>query len=314
MNTSVRKLTVDEIETYQRDGVVCLRGVLSDDWVGVVREAVDDAERRYAEEASRGSLIESMLQPTLEQSHIHAMGQMGEMLDTQGVDVLRDELPGASDKQADGQFILVNNAVIDYPAVQRLAFESPLGQVAAQLFAAQKVNFLFDQIFIKQPGAGTRTAFHQDWGYFHVDGEQVASFWTAAESVSKENGGMGYVRGSHLWDLHSPNAFIAQMTDASNGLPALPDIEGNESDYDIVYFDVEPGDVIVHNYRLAHGSRGNTTLDRSRRAISLRYAGDDVTALRRGSAPEEFPIDPNLKDGDPLDGETYPVVWPQKRA
>lgn len=307
MTGQVRKLTTEEIETYQRDGVVCLRGVLSDEWVVVVKEAMDEAERRYEEAAAKGSLIESMLEPTLEHSHLHAMGQMGEMLEAQGLDVLRDEAP----EGADGQYILVNNAVLDYPAVQRLALESPLGEVAAQLFNAEKVNFLFDQIFVKQPGAATRTAYHQDWGYFHVDGEQVASFWTAAEPVAKENGGMGYVRGSHRWNLHSPNAFIARMTDEGNGLPALPDIEGNESDYDIVEFDVEPGDVIVHNYRLAHGSRGNSTLDRTRRAISLRYAGDDATVLHRDSAPEEFPYDHELKDGDALDSKTYPVVWPR---
>ena len=101
------------------------------------------------------------------------------------------------------------------------------------------------------------------------------------------------------------------MTSGDTGLPSLPDIEGHESDYDIVYYDVEPGDVIVHNYRLAHGSRGNTSLDRTRRAVSLRFAGDDATALHRPSAPAEFPIDPNLRDGDPLDSKTYPVVWPR---
>jgi len=307
MNQPARTLTPDEIETYRRDGVVCLRAVLSDDWVAVVRDAVDDAERRYRESQLAGSAGESMLAPTLEQSHLPALGQLGEMLEAQGMDVLRDRVPG----NTDGQFILVNNAVLDYPAVQRLAFESPLAELAAQLFGSDKVNFLFDQIFIKQPGAGTRTAFHQDWGYFHVDGEQVASFWTAAEPVAKENGGMGYVRGSHLWDLHSPNVFVGQTASGEHGLPTLPDIEGHESDYDIVYFDVEPGDVIVHNYRLAHGARGNTSLDRSRRAVSLRFAGDDATALHRPSAPAEFPVDPSLRDGDPLDSKTYPVVWPR---
>lgn len=221
------------------------------------------------------------------------------------MDVLKDDKTG----EAEGHFLLVNNAVLDYPAVQRLAKASPLAELAAQLYGSAKVNFLFDQIFIKQPGAANRTAFHQDWGYFHVDGTQVASFWTAAEPVAKENGGMGYVKRSPLWDPHSPNAFINQDVAEDTGLPTLPDIERHESDYDIVYFDVEPGDVIVHDYRLVHGSRGNTTLDRPRRAISLRYAGDDATVLHRVSAPEEFPFDPNLKDGDPLYSETYPVVW-----
>ena len=323
MNKRARTLTPEEIETYRRDGVVCLRGALSDEWVAVVREAVEDAERRYRQSPSDRATIAELLdedsewlplerspgegqpEPTLEHSHLHALNQLGEVLEEQGAEVLREGKSG----NADGQFILVNNAILDYPAVQRLARESPLAELAAQLFGSDKVNFLFDQIFIKQPGASTRTAFHQDWGYFHVDGEQVASFWTAAEPVAKETGGMGYVRGSHLWDLHAPNVFVGQAVLSDHGLPSLPDIEGNEDNYDIVYFDVEPGDVIVHNYRLAHGARGNTSLDRPRRAVSLRFAGDDATLLLRPSAPPEFPTDPTLQDGDPLDSKTYPVVW-----
>ena len=307
MNGRARTLAPDEIETYRRDGVVCLRGALGDDWVAVVKDAVDDAERRYRESTPKRSPGHGRPEPTLEHSHLHALGQLGEMLEEQGVDVLRDR--DGDSGNADGQFILVNNAVLDYPAIQQLALESPLAELAAQLFGSDKVNFLFDQIFIKQPGASTRTAFHQDWGYFHVDGEQIASFWTAAEPVTKDNGGMGYVRGSHLWNMHAPNVFVGQAASGDHGLPMLPDIEGHEDDYDIVYYDVQPGDVIVHNYRLVHGARGNTSLDRPRRAVSLRFAGDDATSLHRPSAPAEFPTDPTLRDGDPLDSRTYPVVW-----
>ncbi len=303
MNQRARALTSEEIDTYRRDGVVCLRNALSAEWVAQVKEAVDDAEQRYRDAPGVGRP-----EPTLEKSNLHPLNQVGNMLEEMGAAVLREETSDEGSSN-DGQFILVNNAVLDYPAVRRLAMESPLGELAAQLFGADKVNFLFDQIFIKQPGATTRTAFHQDQGYFHVDGEQVASFWTAAEPVAKENGGMGYVRGSHRWAMHAPNVFVGQTVMDDKGLPTLPDIEGNEDDYDIVYFDVEPGDVIVHHYRLVHGSRGNTSLDRTRRAVSLRFAGDDATVLHRPSAPAEFPVDPNLRDGDPLDSNTYPLVW-----
>lgn len=303
MNASARTLTPAEIETYRRDGVVCLRGALSPEWVAQVKEAVDEAERRFSDAAGAGTS-----EPTTERSILHPLNQLGDMLSEMGAEILyEDKADGGS--EADGQFILVNNAVLDYPAVQRLAIDSPLGHLAGQLFGANKVNFLFDQIFIKQPGATTRTAFHQDQGYFHVDGEQVASFWTAAEPVAKENGAMGYVRGSHHWAMHAPNVFVGQTVMDAKGLPTLPDIEGNEDNYDIVYFDVEPGDVIVHHYRLVHGSRGNTSLDRTRRAVSLRFAGNDATVLHRPSAPDEFPVDPNLNDGDPLDSTTYPLVW-----
>jgi len=120
---------------------------------------------------------------------------------------------------------------------------------------------------------------------------------------------MGYVKGSHRWETFAPNAFVSQMTGGDHGLPTLPDIEGNEDEYDIVYYDVEPGDVIVHDYRTVHGARGNVSATRGRRSAAMRYAGDDVTYLNRASAPAEFPTDETLSDGDPLDGSVFPVVW-----
>ena len=305
MNDRIRTLTPDEIETYRRDGVVCIRGALSDDWVAVVRDAVDDAEQRYRQASAEGSPGEDLPEPTLEHSHLLAMGQLGEILEKQGMDVLRDR----ESSSADGQYILVNNAVLDYPAVQRLALESPLAEAAAALFGADKVNLIFDQVFVKQPGAVGRTAFHQDQPYFRVDGEQCASFWTPCEPVDQTNGAMGYVKGSHRWGLHAPNEFVSQTPTGEYGLPQLPDIEGCEEEYDIVYFDVNPGDVIVHDYRTVHGARGNVSASRGRRSVSIRYGGDDLVYLDRPSARGVFPKDPALADGDPLDGEVFPVVW-----
>ena len=63
----------------------------------------------------------------------------------------------------------------------------------------------------------------------------------------------------------------------SAGLPRMPDIEGNESSYDVVYYDADPGDVIVHNMYTIHGSTGNTGASgRRRMAASIRYLGDDI--------------------------------------
>jgi hypothetical protein len=40
-------------------------------------------------------------------------------------------------------------------------------------------------------------------------------------------------------------------------MAALPDIDTDPSAFDIVSFDVEPGDVIIHHANTVHGSRGN---------------------------------------------------------
>lgn len=57
----------------------------------------------------------------------------------------------------------------------------------------------------------------------------------------------------------------------------VPDIEANPQNYDIISFDVEPGDVIIHHVLTIHGARGNQSTDKMRRAISFRYCGDNVT-------------------------------------
>lgn len=300
-----RTITPEEIETYRRDGVVRLRGVLPPEWVSELSKTLDQVEDDYRARKEAGAERDGAFESVTDRAHLLPMGVLGEFAEQAGGRILRER----ETREGDGEFILVNNASRDYSGIRRMAVESPLAAAAAALFGADKVNFLFDQIFVKQPGAVSRTAFHQDQSYFRVDGEQCASFWTACEPVDRENGAMGYIKGSHRWDLHAPNAFVSQMTGGDHGLPQLPDIEGHEDEYDVVYFDVEPGDVIVHDYRTVHGARGNVSATRGRRSVSLRYGGDDAVYLDRASAPEEFPADPGLADGDPLDGEVFPVVW-----
>lgn len=304
MQTAIREITAEEIETYNRDGVACLRGLLPPDWTAELVKAMDKIEAAHQIKRDNNDFAMSM---TTDQDHsqLHALGVAEEMLSQMGGKVLKDE----TQNKTDGEYILVNNAVRDYDEVRRMAHKSPLAEAAGKLFGSDKINFLFDQIFIKQAGASTRTAFHQDQGYFRVDGTQCATFWTACERVDLENGAMGYIKGSHHWETFAPNAFVSQIAPNPQSLPQLPDIEGNEEDYDIVYYEVEPGDVIVHDYRTVHGSRGNVTANRGRRSVALRFGGDDLTYLNRPSAPEEFPLDSSLNDGDQLDGDVFPVVW-----
>jgi ectoine hydroxylase-related dioxygenase (phytanoyl-CoA dioxygenase family) len=86
------------------------------------------------------------------------------------------------------------------------------------------------------------------------------------------------------------------------------------SDYDIVHFDVEPGDVIVHHYRTIHGAGGNHSRYQVRRAASLRYCGDDIRFETRPWAPKQLHHTQRLSDGDPLSDPDFPVVWTRRRA
>ena len=176
-----------------------------------------------------------------------------------------------------------------------------------------RINFYGDQLFLKEPMSIRRTAFHQDATYFHLEGEQCCTMWIPLDKVDTENSTMGYVRRSHKGPLYLPNTFVSQMPmPGSMGHEPVPDIEGNEDDYDVVYCNAEPGDVIIHHVRTLHGSTGNTSPTRRRRAVGLRYVGDDIRYFEREGAPPDSQKSLHLQNGDIMDSPEFPVVWTQE--
>ena len=92
------------------------------------------------------------------------------------------------------------------------------------------------------------------------------------------------------------------------GYETVPDIEADRSAYDILSWDLEPGDALLFSYRTLHGARPNLSTGR-RRGFSTRWLGDDVTyAVRPGVTSPPY-HDIGLGDGDPLPDDLFPVVW-----
>jgi hypothetical protein len=283
-------ITEEEIATYERDGFVHLKGVLEPEWVELIGTTID---RMFGEE--NGTL-----------ANVDIVSFAGQLLETTGAKPLSDGDDGAEPKSR--TWISSDNHR-RVPEIARLCRESSLPAIAAQLFRAKKINLMIDQMFKKEPGSRIRTAFHQDEPYFHAEGEQCASFWIPAERVDAENGVMGYVPGSHRWETCKPNLVISQEPIPGSEGKVLPDIESDESGFGVVYCEAEPGDVIVHHYRTAHGSTGNTSPTRSRRAAAIRYGGDDMRYRFKPAAPPDSTTSAALEDGDELDSVEFPVVW-----
>lgn len=82
------------------------------------------------------------------------------------------------------------------------------------------------------------------------------------------------------------------------------------SDFDIVHFDVEPGDVIIHHVKTVHGAGGNSS-DVWRRAVSFRYCGEKVRYFDRPGSIPQVGVSHRLKNGDRLFAKDYPLVWPK---
>lgn len=312
----VRPITPDEKAAYRATGVVLLKGILDLQTVNALRRCVDETIETLRDSPA-GYDFSSLIQAT-EANDLEALAaasdgqyqvaELAQYISASGDRFLRDDTSGA------GRFLVDTGVVARLKALRRLSITGLIPEVAAAFLDSEKVNFFGDQIFVKEPGTRERTAFHQDATYFEIEGDQCCVLWIPVDPTNLETGTMQYVRGTHRsGHAYKPNVFVSQTPLPGAEGEQLPDIEANADDFDIVHFETEPGDVIVHHYKTVHGTSGNASRYQVRRAVSLRYCGDDIRWKSRPYAPPQLHLKKRLADGDPLSGQDFPVVWRRRR-
>jgi ectoine hydroxylase-related dioxygenase (phytanoyl-CoA dioxygenase family) len=271
-----RPITDHEIEAFERDGVVVLRQVLDPARVA----AMADPVARAVESASSADLSSLAESP---------------------------DGPRAPDA---GRFYAGVDHWLDDQAFADFACRSSLPGVAAALLRSEHIWFYEDSVLVKEPGAAESTRFHQDSAYFHVAGAQACTFWVPLDPVEPTTGSLQFVRGSHTWERSfRPNLFVTDEPIPGTEGELVPDIAGHPDRYEILCWDLEPGDITVHHYDTLHGAAPNSSPDRPRRAISLRYLGDDIRFCAKPGAPMK-PYQVTMGDGDRLDNRFCPQVFP----
>src|SRR5262245_25160864 len=249
MSKLARPITKDEVAAYHVVGVVLLRGILDLQTVNTLRRCIDEAVQTIHESPAGYDLSQLTraaehddLKTLQEQSEgQHNVAGIVEYIKMSGKPFLFDAM-----EHHEGSFLLDTGIAARQRAFRRFILSGPGPEIAAALLDSEHVNFFGDQIFVKEPGTRERTAFHQDATYFEIEGNKCCVAWIPVDPVTADTGAMVYVRGSHRdGKLYQPNVFVSQTPlPGAQGEP-LPDIEGHMDDYDLVQFDVEPGDVIV---------------------------------------------------------------------
>jgi ectoine hydroxylase-related dioxygenase (phytanoyl-CoA dioxygenase family) len=198
----------------------------------------------------------------------------------------------------------------DVEQYRHVVFESELAQLAGELMRSRTVRFFHEHVLVKEPGATEPTPWHHDDPYYGIDGLQNASMWIALDPVPASSG-LQFLAGSHRWGRRFvPRKFIDHRPygEADDRFELLPDEDELLRDQRVIGWDVEPGDVLAFHFRTLHGAPGNR-LDSRRRAVSLRWLGDDA---RFGDRPwaTSPPFEPNgLVVGGTLDGDPrFPLV------
>jgi len=125
---------------------------------------------------------------------------------------------------------------------------------------------------------------------------------------------MGLEYFDHTGKQFRPRSFFKPNQEDHEGhfpgeaLEPIPDFEQQRDQLTIRSWAMSPGDVQLFHGYMVHGASGNST-DHCRRAFITRWCGDDVVYAWKGEATyPQFP-DCTLKPGDPLDCDTFPVVF-----
>jgi len=259
---------------------------------------------------------------SITQSEIETFAQDGvvclrQFFDAETVEVLRDMAeentrnpsPMAVDASQGGSGRFFGDTFVwaHHPQLKDFVWSSPAADMAAAVLKSDKINVIFDQFLIKNPGTSTRTLWHHDQTYWPVAGDQVATMWIALDPVTDRTGAVEYIKGSHKWGLRFKAVSFKDKDLYKEDLPDVPDVDANRDQFDFIQYEMEPGDCTLHHGLTLHGAPGNSSPTQKRRAYIIRWAGDDVTYDPR---PNLQPMlrGPGIAPGAPLDCELFPVI------
>ena len=255
-------------DAFRRDGAVCIRAAFSEEDVALVARGID----RNLAEPSELALVAS-----------------------------RPDDPG--------RFFEDFRSWQRIPEFEEFVRTSAAAQIAGELMGSQAVRLFHDHVLVKEPETHQPTPWHQDQPYYNVDGRDVCSLWMPVDPVDREST-IEFVAGSHLGPWLMPRTFMDNEAKwfPEGSLEELPDIEGDRDAFEILAWELEPGDAVYFHMLTLHAAGGAT---RRRRALSIRFLGDDaVHAPRPWKTSPDFPELADLPAGSPMEHAIFPVLWP----
>ena len=276
----IKKDTKEAIKDYHKDGASVVRGVLSLEWISLMRKAV----QRILDQPGNASVEYT---PAGEQGRFY------------------------------GDFFLWRQDA-DFEKFMRF---SPLPELVATVMESSKIHFFYDPLLVKEPKTKEITPWHQDLPYWPLRGPNILSIWVPFDPINCQNGGVSFIKGSHRWkERYAPTAFgkdsgFGEIYEKMGWEP-LPDFEKEKKSYCWLNFATEPGDVIIFHPLTIHGSGGNLSVKERRRALAMRYFGDDTlwdsrpgTFIEKDTLRDLLP-GLNLNDGDVPNSPLFPLLWP----
>ena len=143
-----------------------------------------------------------------------------------------------------------------------------------------------------------------------VDGSVAGSSITINSQIDMEPAeAIEFIKGSHLWDSYWKSYAPGSDALVNKSHKDLPDIDSLRSSHEFFSPEMQPGDALIFNAHIVHGSSSNLSLDKPRRAFTSRWC-DDQTVFEDRIKTKPITANHNLKNGDFLSGPLFPQVRP----
>ena len=231
------KLTAEQIATFERDGVVELGRVLSEEEVAEARIRFERVFAEYLGVPGKGLRNLYATGPSLEEQK----------------------------KSEQRHYQMFNIWQHDEWYRALLYKEDLLDKITSVI--GPNVQLLHDQVFYKPAGDGAPSNWHQDNSYFHLAPPRVASIWIALDDVDLENSCLHFLPGSHGELL--PHRIFDKTYEGIE----LTELKIDESK--VKPFPMPVGHALMHHCMTVHGAYANRS-NRDRRSLGLHYMATDV--------------------------------------
>ena len=152
----------------------------------------------------------------------------------------------------------------DNKSVLKIAKSKKFSNIISKFLLNEKTEFIASELFAKPALKGLPSPDHQDNYYWCIKDGNALTLWIALDKVSKKNGPVHYYNSSHNYGVmkHVPS----YMKGSSQKIKNKKFIKKFKKETPTL----NPGDALIHNCLIVHGSKKNLT-KKSRRGWTLQY-------------------------------------------
>lgn len=258
----LRQITDEERRQFQRDGVVCLRGIIDPAWIDIAREGIEEqrlSPTKYATIVENGDLyllvdqMTTFRNPKLRRFALES-GAADVVKGLSGVEQVRwlyDQL-----------FYKGSGEVAETPWHQ----DTPYGFLNGP-------NIVRVWIPVDHVPRQTSIEVVRGSHLWNVEYDIIEHIAVLEDNVA-----------------HTKTTEFNYLDVRPDTRPKLPNIEASRDSFDIVGFAADPGDVIAFNYHILHHAGAGVNPNEKRRAFAVIY-GDERTTLTHRPNPVPGPIE-----------------------